>query len=289
MADIEASIDYPEYDEVEQITSQKLKKALSNIKEKLIKLEESYNSGKILKEGINTVIVGRPNAGKSSLLNAILNEDRAIVSSVEGTTRDTIEEFITIHGIPLKLIDTAGIRNAKDEVEEIGVKKALKLINEADLIIDIIDNSKELKKEDIEILEMLKQRKAIILLNKIDNGDNHLEKSKEIQETGKSIIKISTKTKQGIDELYKKILEMFKLNEIEIETGSMITNIRHKNQIHKAILAIEEAENVLEQEMPIDLISVPIKQSLEELSIITGENVTEDIISEIFSKFCLGK
>lgn len=289
MADIEASIDYPEYDEVGEVTTQKMKKALTGIKEKLMKLEDSYSNGKILKEGIKTVIVGKPNAGKSSLLNAILNEERAIVSNIEGTTRDTIEEFVTIHGIPLKLIDTAGIRNAKDEVEEIGVQKALRLIKEADLVIDIIDNTKTLESEDKEILNMLTERVAIIILNKIDEGDVHLENSKEIKEIQKPIIKISARTKEGIEELYQKITEMFQLSEIEIGQGSIVTNIRHKNQIHKAIEAIKEAERVLEQGLPIDLLAVPIKQSLEELSAITGENVSEDIISEIFSKFCLGK
>ena len=259
------------------------------LKEKLIQLDNSFKSGKILKEGINTVIVGKPNAGKSSLLNAILDEERAIVSGIEGTTRDTIEEFITIHGIPLKLIDTAGIRNAKDEIEEIGVKKALKLLKEADLIICIIDNTKLLEKEDIEILSMIKDRKAIILLNKIDEKDLHLEENKELQKLNKPIIKISAKTREGLEELYQQIVKMFQLNEIEINQGSIVTNIRHKNQIRKAIEAIEEAESVLNQKMPVDLISVPMKQSLEELSSITGENVSEDIINEIFSKFCLGK
>ena len=289
MADIEASIDYPEYDEVEEVTNKKITVALTDIKSELIQLEDSFENGKILKDGINTVIVGKPNAGKSSLLNAILNEERAIVSSVEGTTRDTIEEFITIHGVPLKLIDTAGIRNAKDEIEEIGVKKALKLVKEADLIICIIDNTKPLENEDREVLNMLKNKKAIILLNKIDKNDLHLEENKELQELNKPIIKVSAKTKDGLEELYKQIEEMFKLNEIEISQGNIVTNIRHNNQIRKAIKAIEEAEGVLQQDMPVDLISVPVKQSLEELSEITGENVSEDIISEIFSKFCLGK
>lgn len=289
MADIEASIDYPEYDEVEDVTNSKINKILEEIKEKLIKLENTFENGKVLKDGINTVIIGKPNAGKSSLLNAILNEERAIVSGVEGTTRDTIEEFITIKGIPLKLIDTAGIRNAKDEIEEIGVKKALKLMEEADLVIDIIDNTKPLELEDKEILEKIKEKKAIILLNKIDQNDLHLEEIEEVKSIQKPIIKISAKTRIGIDELYDKIIEMFKLNEIEISSGDVVTNIRHKNQIRKAINAIEEAECVLKDNLPVDLISVPIKQSLEELSSITGENVSEDIIAEIFSKFCLGK
>lgn len=289
MADIEASIDYPEYDEVEEITNQKMTGILSGIKERLIKLEDSFENGKILKDGINTVIIGKPNAGKSSLLNAILDEERAIVSGVEGTTRDTIEEFITIHGIPLKLIDTAGIRNAKDEIEEIGVKKALKLMEEADLVINIIDNTKPLENEDKELLEKIQGKKAIILLNKIDENDIHLENTKELQNLNKPIIKISARTREGLEELYKEIVRMFKINEIEIDQGNVITNTRHKNQIRKAIEAIKEAESVLEQGVPVDLIAIPVKQCLEELSIITGENVSDDIIAGIFSKFCLGK
>lgn len=288
MADIEASIDYPEYDEVE-VTNQKMAESLVKIKGRLIKLEASFENGKVLKEGIKTVIVGKPNAGKSSLLNAILNEERAIVSNVEGTTRDTIEEMVTIHGIPLKMIDTAGIRDAKDEIEEIGVKKALKLMEEADLVIGIIDNTRPLEKKDKELFSMLKEKKAIILLNKIDEKDLKLDKCEELQELGKPIIKISAKNKTGLEEVYQKIVDMFKLNEIEINQGNVVTNIRHRNQIRKGIEAIKEAIGAVEQEMPVDLIAVPIKQCLEELSSITGENVSEDIISEIFSKFCLGK
>ena len=288
MADIEASIDYPEYD-VEEVTNQKAKQTIEKVQIKLEDLSKTFENGKIIKEGIRTVIIGRPNAGKSSILNAILNEERAIVSDVEGTTRDTIEEFVTIHGIPLKLIDTAGIRKAKDEIEEIGVKKALKYIEEADLIIDIIDNTKELTEEDIKILEKMKEKKAIILLNKIDEGDCKLEETEELIKFDKPIIKVSAKTIEGLDTLYEKIAEMFALNEINSNSSEIITNIRHRNQIDKAINSLKEAVLGIESQMPIDVISVSIKEALENLSAITGENVSEDIISEIFSKFCLGK
>ena len=288
MADIEASIDYPEYD-IEEVSNQKAVNQINKIQDKLEKLEKSFNTGKILKEGIHTVIIGKPNSGKSSLLNAILNEERAIVSGVEGTTRDTIEEMIHIQGIPLKLIDTAGIRNAQDEIEKIGVEKALKLIEEADFIISIFDNTKPLEKEDIQILDLIKNKKAVILLNKIDEKDIQLEQTEEIKRINKPVIKISAKKKQGIEMLYKQILEMFTLNEIEINNGDLITNIRHKEQIRKAIEAIEQGKEALEENMPIDLIAISMKQTLEELSAITGENVSEDIIAEIFSKFCLGK
>lgn len=288
MADIEANIDYPEYD-LEEVTNANMLKTLHEVKIKLEALQKSFATGKLLKEGIKTVIIGKPNAGKSSLLNAILNEERAIVSKIEGTTRDTIEEMVNLHGIPLKLIDTAGIRNAEDEIEKIGVNKAIQLSEEADLIIAIFDNTKPLEKEDIAILDLLKTKKAIILLNKIDEKDKHLEQVKEIKELNKPILKISAKNKQGLEALYEQILKMFELKEIELNDGNLITNVRHKEHIRKAINYVNEAKNAVEQNLPIDIVSVPVKQILEQLSSITGENVSEDIINEIFSKFCLGK
>lgn len=289
MADIEASIDYPEYNEVPEVTNKNMIEQINIIEEKLLKLENSFDSGKILKEGIRTVIIGKPNAGKSSLLNAILNEERAIVSKIEGTTRDTIEEMIQIKGIPLKLIDTAGIRNTKDEIEKIGVEKALKLSEEADLVISIFDNTSDLQEDDIQILNIIENKNAIILLNKIDEKDNHLEENESIKNSKKPIVKMSAKTKEGIEQLYEQILSMFKLNEIELNDGNLITNVRHKNQIRKSRENLENARNGINLNVPIDVVAVSIKQALEELSAITGEDVSEDIISEIFSKFCLGK
>lgn len=234
MSDIEASIDYPEYD-IEETTNEKVLKVLENVKTRLIKLENSFENGKILKEGIKTVIVGKPNAGKSSLLNNMLNEDRAIVSSYAGTTRDTIEEFINIDGIPLKIIDTAGIRDTEDYVEKIGVKKAISLIKDADLVIAIFDNSKKLDEEDYKILEMIKNKKCIILLNKCDLKENNEETISYISKLNKKALKASMTTKKGIDELYNEISKMFKQNEIDYNDEIIVTNIRHKNLIHKAI------------------------------------------------------
>lgn len=288
MADIEASIDYPEYD-IEEVTNSKAIKLLDSIKYKLEILEESFNSGKVLKEGIKTAIIGRPNAGKSSLLNTILKEERAIVSDIEGTTRDTIEELVTIKGIPLKIIDTAGIRKTSDKIEGIGVERALKVAEDADLILAIIDNTKELNDEDFKILNLIKNKNAIILLNKIDLQENNLEKNKEIIKVNKKVIKISTKNRYGIEELYKEIEKMFNIKEIDIDSGNLITNIRHKNQITSSIKNINEAINAINLNLPIDIISISIKETLEDLGKITGDNVGEDIINEIFSKFCLGK
>ena len=234
MSDIEASIDYPEYD-IEETTNEKAIKILNDVKEKLITLENSFENGKILKEGVKTVIIGKPNAGKSSLLNTILDEDRAIVSDYAGTTRDTIEEFINIDGIPLRLIDTAGIRDTSDKIEKIGVEKAINLINDSDLIIAIFDCSEKLDEEDFKILELIKNKKSIILLNKCDLSQKNSETISYISNLNKTVIKTSMRTKIGIDELYKTISNMFKNNEVDFNDGIIVTNIRHKNHIHKAI------------------------------------------------------
>ena len=288
MADIEASIDYPEYD-IEELTEEKTIRVLSEIKEELIKLEESFHTGKLIREGIKTAIIGQPNAGKSSLLNAILKEERAIVSEYAGTTRDTIEEFITIKDIPLKIIDTAGIRDTNNAIEKIGVEKALKIAENADLVIAIIDNSKDLDNEDIKILNIIEDKNAIIVLNKIDKDDKKAENRREIVKTNKPIIKISAVTKEGIEDLYNEIVKMFNINKIEATNDTVITNVRHKNQIDKAVKSINEAINVAKEKQTEDILAIYIKQTLEDLGKITGDNVSEDIINEIFSKFCLGK
>ena len=288
MVDIEASIDYPEYD-VEEVTNEKAKNTINEIIKKLKILENSFEDGKIIREGIKTAIVGTPNAGKSSLLNAILNEERAIVTEIEGTTRDTIEEFITIKGIPLKLIDTAGIRKAKDEVEKIGIEKSREYVRNSDLVIAIFDATKKLKEEDLEILGMIKNKNAIVILNKQDLENNILEKEEKILNCGKKIIKISALKKTGIEELYEEIANMFNINKIQVEGGQFITNIRHKNSISNAIKKLEKAQQTLLDNMPIDIASIDIRESLEELGKITGDTVSEEIIKEIFKKFCLGK
>ena len=288
MADIEASIDYPEYD-IEETTNNKVLKIMDKVKTELNELSDSFKNGKILKEGIKTAIIGKPNAGKSSLLNKILREERAIVSTIEGTTRDTIEEFISIKGIPLKIIDTAGIRETDDEIEQIGVKKALNILKDAELILAIFDSTKELSSEDIEILDLIKNKNAIILLNKIDLNDNKLNNNEYLKKSGKKIINISAKNGNGIEEIYNEIEKIFEIKELETGKETIITNVRHKNQIELAIKNVIEAENSAKNNMPIDMIAISIKQVLEELGKITGENVSEDIINEIFSKFCLGK
>ncbi len=288
LVNIEVTIDYPEYD-VPEVQKQEISKMLDSISKKLEKLEKSFDNGKIIKDGIKTAIIGKPNAGKSSLLNAILKENRAIVTDIEGTTRDTIEEFVTINGIPLKLIDTAGIREGKDEVEKIGIEKSIKAANEADLIIAIFDSSKELSDEDMEILDLIKDKKTIILLNKIDLKPVIDENNEKLKNVTNNILKISALNKKGIEDIYNKISEMFKLNEINFDNDILITNVRHKNIISKAIEDVKKANETFNIDMPIDIIAINLKLILDDLGEITGEVVTDDVINEIFSKFCLGK
>ena len=281
---IEVVIDYPEYD-IDEVQGVDSLKELEIIEKKLEKLEESFNRGKILKDGVKTVILGKPNAGKSSLLNAMLNEERAIVSNIEGTTRDTIEEYINVNGISLKLIDTAGIREASNEIEKIGVEKSKKLANEADLTLAVFDSSKPLDKEDQEILDIIKDKNAIIIMNKKDIAD----KEEKIEIKNKPIIHISAKTREGLEDLYKEIEKMFEVKNLSSENSVLITNERHKNQIRKAKENVKEAEKSIKDNVPVDISTIYIKEALENLGEITGKNVTEDIINEIFKKFCLGK
>jgi len=285
---IEVTIDYPEYD-IEEVENRNALEESENILKDIKKLENSFEQGKILKEGIKTVILGRPNAGKSSLLNSILNEDRAIVSSIEGTTRDTIEEFYNVNGITLKLIDTAGIRETENEIEKIGVNKAKKLANEADLIIALFDISDKLNDEDFEILDLIKDKNAILVLNKIDINDKNEQMENELKKFNKAIIKISAKNNTGVDKLYSEIEKMFNLDQIELNNDVVITNERHKNKIRMAREDLEKAIDSMEKNMPVDMSSIYLKKCLEDLGEITGKNVSEDIINEIFKNFCLGK
>ena len=287
MTNIEVSIDYPEYDTPE-VLEDDLRKKINIALDKLKKLEKSFDNGKIIKEGIKTAIIGKPNAGKSSLLNAILKEDRAIVTEYEGTTRDTIEEFVNINGIPLKLIDTAGIRNTENKVEQIGIEKSIKYAKEADLIILIIDASKELSQDDKEILNIVNPNKTIIILNKIDLEQKLDENISELSNFN-NIIKISALKKEGLDNLYEKINDLFNLNKINVDNDIVITNERHKIQIQKAIQNLEKAIKSLNDNMPIDIVAISLKDVLSDLGEITGEEASEEIINEIFARFCLGK
>lgn len=289
MVDIEVSIDYPEYD-VDEVTNSKAYSVLEEAYKKLEKLLNSFDNGKIIKNGIKIAIIGKPNAGKSSLLNSILKEERAIVTDIEGTTRDTIEEYVTVSGIPIHIIDTAGIRNAVNEVEKIGIEKSRKIADEADLIIAIFDVSRTFDKEDEEILDLLKGKKSIVLLNKIDlNIDNKIKQNIEEKIGDREVVEISAKENIGIEKIYDKITKMFELNDISLENDAIITNIRHKDIISKALESTKNAMEAMTNFLPIDIVGVYIKEIMEELGKITGESVSSEIIKEIFSKFCLGK
>lgn len=284
LVDIEANIDYPEYD-IEEVRREKIQNILSENIEKLEKLEKSFESGKILREGVSTAIVGKPNVGKSSLLNRLVKEDRAIVTEIAGTTRDTIEEYITIRGIPLKLVDTAGIHETSDIVESIGVNKSKKALEEAELVLLMLDATKELTKEDQDLLEATKNKNRIILINKIDAGKKI---NKDILKSSR-VIEISTKTLEGLEELEKTIEEMFNVSKINIENDIVITNVRHKNLIHNARKEIENAVVSIKNGLPIDMLSIDLQDALQNLGEITGESISEEVVKGIFAKFCVGK
>lgn len=288
MVKIEANIDYPEYD-VEEVSNKDAENKLKEIENELIKLSKTFENGKILKEGVKIAIIGSPNAGKSSLLNSMLKEERAIVTDIAGTTRDIIEEQISIEGIPFKVIDTAGIRDAKDKIEQIGIEKSKKAANEADVILAVFDSSVPLNDEDREILNLLKHKKSIIVLNKTDLKQIVNNECKEIQDVNTEVINISLKNNEGLERIYKRLVKMFNLNQINLDNELTITNIRHQELINKAIESTRMALNDLNNSMPIDIISINIKEILEHLGEITGDNVSEDIIKRIFAKFCLGK
>lgn len=284
LVDIEANIDYPEYD-IEEVRRERIYNVLSANVAKLETLEKSFESGKILRDGVSTVIIGKPNVGKSSLLNRLVKEDRAIVTEIAGTTRDTIEEYITIRGIPLKLVDTAGIHETDDIVESIGVNKSKKAIDESELVLLMLDATRELSKEDEELLEATKNKNRIILINKID-ADKKI--NKDMFKSDK-VIEMSTKTLAGIEELEETIEEMFNISELNMENEIVITNVRHKNLIHKAAEEIKNAIISIKNGLPIDMLSIDLQEALQNLGEITGESISEEVVKGIFAKFCVGK
>lgn len=253
---------------------------------KLKKLSESANRGRIIRDGINTTIIGKPNVGKSSLLNALLKENRAIVTDIPGTTRDVIEEYIDLDGISLKINDTAGIRDTEDIVEKIGVEKSVSFISDSDLIIAIFDSSREFDDEDRKILNLIRDKKSIVLLNKIDlDGGFDVDENLE----GIEVIHTSIKNNEGIEDLENKIIEMFNDGYIEANNDNIITNIRHRDIINKAIKSLESSLHDMEAGVPIDCFEVDLRNAWEILGEITGETVDDDVLNKIFSDFCIGK
>ncbi len=287
LVDLEANIDYPEYD-IEEISRNKVKSTIEALLVDLKELATSYEEGKIIKDGINIAIVGKPNVGKSSLLNRLLKEERAIVTDIAGTTRDTIEESIVYKGVALNIVDTAGIHETSDVVESIGVSKSKEAIENSDLVLLVLDNSIELDNEDIELLDNIKNHKKYILLNKIDINDKISENLLKYAKNSE-ILSISAKKNIGINELLDRIIEDFKAKEIEKNNDIIITNKRHKEAIDKTIISFENIVKATEVGTPLDMISIDIQNGISYLGEILGENVSEDIINGIFSKFCLGK
>ena len=288
LAHLTVSIDFSEED-VEEITYQTLETKSSELRNEIKKLYDTAESGKILRDGLKTVIVGKPNVGKSSLLNSILGENRAIVTDIAGTTRDVIEEFVNIKGIPLKIVDTAGIRETDDIVEKIGVEKSRESFSTADLVIMVLDASRKLAEEDIEILESLENKKTIVLLNKIDlKPEIEIEKIKEYVNE-EDIIEISALKHQGIEELHDKIEAMVYQGSVKNSSNLMITNSRHKDALFKAYEAINDAISAIEQRMPYDFIEVDFKNIWDYLGYINGDTVREDLLDTIFANFCIGK
>ena len=286
-AHVNVVLDYPE-EGIDDPLPVELRDNLEKIYEEANRLIDSYDTGKKIKEGIKTVIVGKPNVGKSTLLNALLREERAIVTHIAGTTRDVIEEIINIKGIPLVLVDTAGIRKTDDIVENIGVEKSKQFIGKADLVLLVLDASKELENEDIEVINQIKEnkKKVIVLLNKIDLN-------KKINLAGhnlENIVEISAKDNIGIEDMQEKIYSYIVEEDVENSSEKLIiTNIRHKTALEKTKDAIKNIFETIDMGLPMDLISVDLKEALDSLSEITGEISSEDILDHVFGNFCVGK
>ncbi|AZO93595.1 tRNA uridine-5-carboxymethylaminomethyl(34) synthesis GTPase MnmE [Halocella sp. SP3-1] len=288
MAYLEAAIDFPE-DEVEGFKSKELGDKLYSIKDGIKELLETSRQGKIYREGIKTVIVGKPNVGKSSLLNTLLEEKRAIVTDVPGTTRDIIEEFINIKGIPLKIIDTAGIRKTEDLVEKIGVKKAEETLKKADLILMMIDISQGLTEVDLMIYQLIKEKPLIVIVNKTDLPAkvNFSKLRKEF--TGHPLLEISIKEDQGLNELKEAIIDEVLDEELKSDEEVFITRTRHKNALEHSLQAIKRVIKTYQEKLPYDFFTIDLRDCLIGLSDITGETLADDIIDRIFKDFCLGK
>ena len=285
IANVEVNIDYPEYEDAIMYTNELLKSKITEINNLLNKIVKESDKGTLIKNGINVGIIGKPNVGKSSLLNKLINEDKAIVTNVAGTTRDIVEGTIIVNGINLNLIDTAGIRNTDDVVEKIGVEKSKNIIEKSDLVIALFDGSREFDEEDLEILSNLKNKKVIVLINKIDL-EQKLDRTKL---KNFSTIEISIKENKGIDKLLDKIKEMFDLEEIENSDYTYLSNARQISIIKECLNIGKEIEKQNELNTPVDLIQIDLQRLWEKLGELTGETYKDELLDEIFSKFCLGK
>lgn len=287
IAFIESALDDPEHISLDGYGEEITEMLNENIN-KISKLVNSFDNGRIMKEGIKTVILGKPNAGKSSLLNLMLGEDRAIVTDIEGTTRDTLEENINFNGLSLKIIDTAGIRDTEDLVERIGVNKAKEIAKEGDLIIYVVDGSRELDDNDREIIKLINDKQAIILVNKSDM-DTVINIDELKKDSNRDVILFSAKNGEGMDQLEEEIRNMFYSGKVTYNDQVYITNARHKEALENALESLKQVKNSVDAGMPEDFYSIDLMDAYTDLGLIIGESVEDDLVNEIFSKFCMGK
>ena len=288
IAQIEVTVDYPEHD-IEDITGQHVYNEVKSAIEKLSSIIEGFDKGRIIREGISAVIIGKPNVGKSSLLNALAGKSRAIVTEIPGTTRDVIEEYINIRGIPVKIFDTAGIRETNDLIEKIGVEKSQSTIETSDLAIMVLDAVTGIDAQDKDIIKRIEGKKAIYIINKMDLIDEKTVAATVEKLEGGSVIKASMMQGTGLPELENEIERLFIKGSINVNNEILVTNVRHKNLLDKTLENLNDACRAYEEKLPLDFITIDIKNAAEHLGQITGESVGEDVVKEIFSRFCVGK
>ncbi|MGG3031196.1 MULTISPECIES: tRNA uridine-5-carboxymethylaminomethyl(34) synthesis GTPase MnmE [Bacillus] len=289
LAHVEVNIDYPEYDDVEEMTHQILVEKATAVKKEIEALLRTSEQGKILREGLSTVIIGRPNVGKSSLLNSLVHEAKAIVTDIPGTTRDVIEEYVNVRGVPLRLVDTAGIRETEDIVERIGVERSRQVLKEADLILLVLNNSEELSEEDVKLFEAVEGMDVIVILNKTDlEAKIDSERVRELA-NGRPVVTTSLLKEEGINDLEEAIQSLFYTGAIESGDLTYVSNTRHISILQQAKRAIEDALSGIEQDVPIDMVQIDLTRCWELLGEIIGDSVHESLIDQLFSQFCLGK
>lgn len=289
LAQVEVNIDYPEYDDVEDATTDFLLEQSKRIKEEINQLLETGAQGKIMREGLSTVIVGRPNVGKSSMLNNLIQDNKAIVTEVAGTTRDVLEEYVNVRGVPLRLVDTAGIRDTEDIVEKIGVERSRKALSEADLILFVLNNNEPLTEDDQTLFEVIKNEDVIVIINKTD-----LEQRLDVSELREMIgdmplIQTSMLKQEGIDELEIQIKDLFFGGEVQNQDMTYVSNSRHISLLKQARQSIQDAIDAAESGIPMDMVQIDLTRTWEILGEILGESASDELIDQLFSQFCLGK
>lgn len=289
IAHVEVNIDYPEYDDVEEMSHDVMRTKTKEVHSKIEELLSVAKQGKILREGLSTAIIGRPNVGKSSLMNALVQENKAIVTDIPGTTRDIIEEYVNVRGVPLRLVDTAGIRETEDIVERIGVERSRQVLKESDLILFVLNYNDELTEEDVKLFEAVKGLEYIVIINKTD-----LEQKLDLNQVrtlaeDKPVVTTSLLKEEGIDELEKAIADTFFAGEIEAGDLTYVSNIRHIQLLNKAKQSLEDAMNGIEMGIPLDLVQIDVTRTWEYLGEIIGDTASESLIDQLFSQFCLGK